>query len=155
MMCSSASGSRARIFSRFLSRYSKKAASRITPYLITSAMPERNSSFGRVLSTLEVHQHFLRLIERADHVLAHGMVHAGLAAHAAVHHGKERGRHLDKGHAAHEGGRGKAGKIADHAAAERHERGFPVEAVDQERGIDRVGPIEVLVLLAVGNDRRT
>ena len=151
MIWLSASVSRLRILSRFFSRYSKNAASRITPYLITSAMPDRNSSLGRVLSTCEVHQDLFRLIEGADHVLAHGVVHAGLAADAAVDHGEERGGHLDEGNAAHERCCSKAGKIADHAAAEGDQRRFAVEAVREQRGIDGVRPVEVLVLFSVGH----
>ena len=74
---------------------------------------------------------------------------------AAVHHGKERRRHLDKRDAAHERGCGKSGKVADDAAAERHDRGLAVEGIGQKRRVNGVGPIQVLVLLAVGNDRWT
>ena len=106
---------------------------------------------GEAFEHAEVHQDLFRLVEGADHVLAHGMVHAGLAAHAAVHHGEERGRDLDKGDAAHERGCGETREVADHAAAERDQRRLAVEAVGEERGIDGIGPVEVLVLLAVGD----
>jgi hypothetical protein len=62
-------------------------------------------------------QHQLRLVEGADHVLAEGMVDAGLAAHGGIHLGQQGGGHLDEGHAALVAGRREAGEIADDAAA--------------------------------------
>src|SRR5476649_2583337 len=42
----------------------------------------------------------LRLIKRADHVLAERMIDAGLPTYRRIDLREQRGRHLDKGHAA-------------------------------------------------------
>ena len=79
------------------------------------------------------------------------MVHTGLAANAAVNHSKECCRYLYEGHSTHECGCCKTGDIADHTAAERDESRFAVEAVDKERCIDRVDPVECFEFFAVGD----
>ena len=58
-------------------------------------------------------------MERADQILALRRVDAGLAADGGIDLRKQRRRDLHEAHAAAEDARGKAGKVADHAAAER------------------------------------
>ena len=82
------------------SSQAKKAASRISPYLMTSARPADSSRSGSVSQRVGIGQHQPRLIERADHVLAERMVDPGLAADRGIHLGEQRGRHLDERHAA-------------------------------------------------------
>ena len=94
------------------------SGSRMTPYLITSARPARNSRRGRVFKRVDVDHDQARLVEGADEVLAGRMVDAGLAADAGVDLRQQRGRHLHERHAAHEGRGGEAGQVADDAAAE-------------------------------------
>ena len=60
-----------------------------------------------------------RLMERAEQILALRRVDAGLAADGGIDLRQQRGRHLHEIDAAAQDRRGKAGEIADHAAAER------------------------------------
>ena len=69
-----------------------------------------------------------RLVEGADEVLGPRVVDADLAADGAVHHGQQRGGHADPVHAAHVGGGGEAGHVADHAAAEGDHQAVAAEA---------------------------
>ena len=66
--------------------------------------------------------HGARLVERSDHVLAERVIDAGLAADRRIHLREQRRRHLHERHPALVDRRGEAGDVADHAAAERHER---------------------------------
>jgi hypothetical protein len=63
-------------------------------------------------------------------------VDAGLAADRGIDLGQKRRRHLDEVDAAQQHRGGKAREIADHAAAQRHQRGpavgSPVEQVVHE-----------------------
>ena len=68
----------------------------------------------------------------ADQVLAVARVDAGLAADRAVDLGEQRGRHLHAVQPAQQDGCGKSGKIADHPAAERHDRSGPVDAMIEQ-----------------------
>ena len=63
-----------------------------------------------------------RLVERADQVLAERVVDADLAADRAVHLRQQRRRHVHEGDAAQEARRGKAGRVADDAAADGDRR---------------------------------
>ena len=60
-----------------------------------------------------------RLVEGADQILALRRVDAGLAADGGIDLRQQRGRHLHEIDAAAQDRGGKAGEIADHAAAER------------------------------------
>ena len=62
----------------------EERASRMSPYLMTSASPARNSRRQRP-QRLGIGEHRARLMKRADEVLAAGMVDAGLAADGRVH----------------------------------------------------------------------
>ena len=95
-------------------------------------------------------QHRARLVEGADHVLAQRVVDAGLAADRGIDLRQQRGRHLHEGHAAHVAGGGEAGHVADHAAAQRDQRGLAVAFVGQQGVEDQVQRLPVLVLFAVG-----
>jgi hypothetical protein len=93
------------------------------------------------------------MVERADQILAGGQVSARLAAQRAVHLREQRGGHADVADAAHVDRREEAGKVADHAAAERNQNGVAVGTVLGEffsKALDRVKP---LVLLASGQDQ--
>src|SRR3546814_13659182 len=61
-------------------------------------------------------------MEGADQVLALRCVDAGLAADRAVDLGQQAGRDLHEVEAAQGDSGGKAGEVADHAAAQRHQR---------------------------------
>src|SRR5690606_32303318 len=74
---------------------------------------------------VDVDEHELGLVERPDHVLAAGVVDGRLAAHAGVHVGFDGGRTLSERHAAHPGGGGKAGQVADDTAADGDQRRRP------------------------------
>ena len=60
--------------------------------------------------------------------LARGWLTPDLAADRAVDQGQQRGRHHDQGEPAGVRGGDKAGEVADHAAAQRDDRGVPVGA---------------------------
>ena len=79
-----------------------------------------------------VGQHQARLVEGADQVLALRRVDPGLAAHAAVHLGQQRRRHLDEGQAAQRGRGGETREVANHPAAQRDHRGPPLDACVQQ-----------------------
>jgi hypothetical protein len=104
---------------------------------------------------VRVGEHELRLVERADHVLAARMVDRGLAAHRRVDLREQRRRHLDERHAALVGRGGEAGEVADHAAAERHDRGVPVAAVREQRSITRSSVAQSLCASPSGTTMRT
>ena len=112
----------------FASSHSKKRRSRIRPYLITSASPARSSRSRQGRERVGVGQHRQRLVKRADHVLAARVVDGGLSADRGIHLRQQRRGHLDEGHAALVGRRGKAGEVADDAAAQRDQRGLAVAA---------------------------
>ena len=79
----------------------------------------------------------MRLMEGADQVLAVRGVDRGLAADRGIDLRQQRGRHLHVVDAAAHGRGGKAGQIADHAAAERDHQ---VAAFDA-RGDDRLADL--------------
>src|ERR1019366_474474 len=89
-----------------------------------------------------------RLVERADEVLADGMVEAGLAADRRVDHGEQRGRHLNEAPSAEQARRRKAPEVSDDAAARRDDDRVPIDA-PSERGVpDRARARERLLGLA-------
>ena len=63
--------------------------------------------------------HQNRLVKRAEQILALRRIDSGLAADRRIDLRQQRGRHLHEIDAAAQDRRGKAGEIADHAAAER------------------------------------
>ena len=67
-------------------------------------------------------------MEGADQVLALRGVDAGLAADRGVDLGEQRGRQLHHAHAAPQDAGGKAGQVADHAAAQRNDAIAPLDA---------------------------
>ena len=77
-----------------------------------------------------VGKHQDRLMERADQVLAVGGIDRGLAADRGIDLRQQRGRHLHIVEAAPHHRRGKAGEIADDAAAERDHQ---IAALDARR----------------------
>ena len=143
-------GSRARRASRCASIQAKNSASRMSPYLITSARPGAQLPVGQRGQRVDVGEHAGRLVEGADHVLAARVVDRGLAADRGVHLGEQRRRHLDEGDAALVAGRGEARDVAHHAAAERRHGAVPGEAGLEQRVEDRARGREGLVRLAVG-----
>ena len=114
------------------SSHAKNAASRITPYLMTSARPARDSRGGSVRAC-RCRRARRRLVERADHVLAARMIDAGLAADRRVDLREQRRRHLHEIDAALVAGGGESGDVADHAAAERHDGSVAVQPRVDER----------------------
>ena len=73
-----------------------------------------------------------RLVEGPRKVLARGQIDAGLPAHRAVDHGKQRRWNLDKIDPAQERRRREAGQIAEHAAAQRDHDGAAVELAGRQ-----------------------
>ena len=79
-------------------------------------------------------------MEGADQVLAVARVDAGLAADRAVDLGEQGGRHLHVSDAAQQDRRAEPGEVADHAAAEGHDRG---RALDPGLEQDIEQPLEL------------
>ena len=77
-----------------------------------------------------VGDHQNRLMEGADQILAVAGIDAGLAADRRIDLRQQRRRHLHEVEAAPHAGRGIAGEIADHAAAERDHQ---IAALDARR----------------------
>ena len=75
-------------------------------------------------------------MNRARQVLAGGQIDRGLPADAAVDHGQQRGRHLDKADAAHPGCGGETGDIANRTTTERDQGTLPVDAGVRQRLVD-------------------
>ena len=94
----------------------------------------------------------LGLVKRANHVLAKRVVDAGFAAHGGIDLAEQGGGDLDEGDAALVGGGGKAGQIADYAAAEGEDGGTAVGMVLQQAGVDLLEGFAVFVLFAVGQN---
>jgi hypothetical protein len=130
---------------------SKNSASAIAPVLMTSAMPAASSRSGSVASA-PISATTLRLVERADHVLAERMIDARLAADRRIDLRQQRRGHLDERHAAHVAGGRETGHVADHAAAECDQRRLAIGTLGEQPVEDQVERFPVLVGLAV---RRT
>ena len=95
-----------------------------------------------------VGEHQARLIEGADQVLAHRHVDPGLAADRAVDLGQQGRRDLHEIDPAQQGRRGKAGHVADDAAAQGHQHRAALDAAGQDV-LDQPGEMaEILGLLA-------
>ena len=94
------------------------------------------------------------LVERADHVLAEGMVDRGFAADCGIDLRKQRGRHLDERNAALINGCGKTGYVADYAAAERDQRRVALATMREQRIDYRVEGFPALVLFPLRHDDR-
>jgi hypothetical protein len=101
------------------------------------------------LQHLRIDEHGPGLVEGADHVLAQGMVDRGLAADAGIHLRQQGGGHLQERHAALVAGRGKAGHVAHHAAAEGQQGGAAVVLLAERHIEDALQYCQRLVLLAV------
>ena len=111
--------------------------------------PGREFTVGKRVERVGVDNHRARLVERADHVLAECMVHAGLAADRGVHLRQQRGRHLDERDTALIGRGGETGYVADHAAAEGDDRGLAVATVFEQRVEDAIQYCQRFVLFAI------
>ena len=81
----------------------------------------------------------VRLIEGADEVLAHAMVHADLAADGAVDLRQQRRRHVHEGDASEIRCGREPRQIADHAPPERHDAGVAVGFQRDELIVQRGG----------------
>ena len=108
---------------------------------------------GQRFERVGIADHDAGLIEAARLILARGQVDGGLAADGRIDRGQQRRRDLGKAHAALIRRRGKARKVAHHAAAERNDHVAAAEAVLAEEvqhiGVGR----EVLAPLARGEDK--
>ncbi len=91
-------------------------------------------------------------MERADEVLALGVVHARLAAHAGVDLAEQAGRDGHPPDAAHVGGGDETRKVRDDASAEPHDDGAAVEPGLEHAVVQFAGPLERLGALAGGDD---
>ena len=87
-------------------------------------------------------------MEGADQVLALPRVDAGLAADRGIDLGQQRGRHLHDADAAPQDAGGKAGQIADHAAAKRDDAIAPLDAKLEQAFAERRQHGEALARLA-------
>ena len=116
---------------------------------MTSARPAAISRSGRVLRVSVSMMTARGLVEGADHVLAEGVIDAGLAADGGIDLGQQGGGDLDEGDAALVAGGGKAGHVAHHATAQGDEGAIPAEAVTQQAVEDAVPDLQGFVLLAI------
>ena len=101
---------------------------------------------------VDVRQHTPGLVEGPDQVLAPGGVDGGLAADGAVHLCQQRGGQLHEVDAALVDGRGKAGQVADHPAAQGGDHVPPVQGLGQQPVAEIGQALEALGLLPRGQD---
>jgi len=87
-------------------------------------------ALGQRIEQGGIGDHHDRLVEGADQILALARIDAGLAADRGVDLRQQGGRHLHEVESAPHAGRGKAGKVADHAAAEGDDE---IAALDARR----------------------
>ena len=88
------------------------------------------------------------LMEGPHHVLAARVVDAGLAAHRGIDLRQQAGGHLHEVDAALEAGGGKAGQVAHHATAQRHDQALAVQPGFQHAVMDGVELLPALAGLA-------
>ena len=124
----------------------------MSPYLMTSASPARNSRHGEGFERFGVSEDGSGLMKGANQILAAGMVDAGLAADRRVDLREQRGGHLHERHAALVAGRGKSGHVANNAAAERNDCAVAAEAVRHQHIDDARDGSQRLVRLAIRQD---
>ena len=106
----------------------------------------RRQSFEQV----KVANHALRLVKSADHVFTQRVVDRRLTTHRRIDLRQQRRWNLHKRHAAHIAGRGKAGHVAHHTAAQSKQHGLAVAAVLQQCVKNQLQSGPVLVRLAIG-----
>ena len=93
-------------------------------------------------------------MEGAQQVLAEAMVHSDLAPDGTVGLRHHRGRHVHEPDAPQVTGGGKAGHVANHAAAHHHQHGLAIDAADDQRVVNPTQRRHRLGLLAVGHEDR-
>src|SRR6476620_12060992 len=103
---------------------------------------------------LRIGQDERRLIKRADHILAGGMVDSGLAADRAVDQCQQAGRDLHDADSAEHDRRSKPGQIADHPTAERDHDIVALDSALEHRTNDGTGGIPALAAFATWNGDR-
>ena len=103
---------------------------------------------GQGVEHVGVGQHQARLIEGADQVLAVRVLMPVLPPTERIDLGQQGGRHLDEVDAAQQRRGGKAGEVADHAAAQRHQRGLAVGPLVEQRVHQPAEGRELLAALA-------
>ena len=118
MIAVSTAGSRAKIAVRSRPTRSNSAGLDVMPYLIDLVEPGAELAARQRAEHRRIDDDGVRLVERADQVLAERVVDADLAADRAVHLRQQRRRHVHERDAAQVGRRGEAGHVADDAAAE-------------------------------------
>ena len=106
------------------------------PYLITSYRPGAELAARQRRQHRRVDDDRVRLIERADQVLAERVIHADLAADGAVHLRQQRRRHVNERDAAQVRRRREAGHVADDAAAEGDQGRRAIGVRADERVVD-------------------
>ena len=114
--------------SAFCSRNEKNGSLEITPYLTTSASPQRNSRSGRVSRRRGVDPDAQRLVEGADQVLGARVIDADLAADGAVDLRQKRRGHHDERKSAQERCGDETGQITDHTAPQCNDQGVAIGA---------------------------
>src|ERR671934_260648 len=107
-------------------------------------------ALGQRIERRHVADHGERLVEGADHVLAARMVDGGLAADGRVDLREQRGRYLHEAHAALVDRRGKAGEVADDAAAKSDDGSVAAEARREQflkNAVERGPALRALAIL--------
>ena len=91
----------------------------------------------------------LRLVKRANHVLAHGVIDGRFAAHGRIDLRQQRCGHLNKGHASHETGGSKARHIADNTTAQCKQNCFAIASTTEQGVKNKVQCDPIFVCLAI------
>ena len=133
-----------------MSRFESGEALGVADDVVLDALGEAAAEFARRqgLKCVGVGEDRDRLMERADQVLADGVIDAGLAADRRVDHGQQRRGDLNERKPAEDGGGGEARRIPDYAAAEGDERRVSVNGCAEDRVVDAVDRGDRLVVLA-------
>ena len=105
---------------------------------------------GQGVECVGINEYQLRLVERADQVLALRVINAGFSANRGIDLRQQRRRHLDEIYAAHVAGGGETGDVANNAAAERNHGDITIGPRLDERVENRLHCRDGLERLAVG-----
>lgn len=116
--------------------------------------PRRQLAVRQRAQQRHIGQHQSGLIKRTNHVLAERMVDGGLAAYRGVHLRQQGGGNLDERCAALVAGGGKAGHVADNAAAQGDQGGLALGIGTQQRVENQIERLPVLVRFAIGQHDR-
>ena len=102
------------------------------------------------LQHCQITDHTLRLVKRANHVFAHGVVDGCFATHRRINLCQQGGWHLHEGHAAHETGCGKTRHVAHHTAAQCKQHGLAIAGLPQQAVKNQIQGHPIFVRFAIG-----